>query len=376
MRVLYLANIPSPYRVDFFNELGKKCELTVLFETQNSKERDEKWIADAAENYTAIFLKGIRVGVAEAICPQVIKFLSSKKYDVIVVGMYSSPTGMLAIEYMRIRKISFILNSDGGMIKEDKGIKYKIKRRFIGSASAWLSTGNMTTDYFCHYGAKKEQIYKYPFTSIWYKDIIKAKSYNRHDREALKKKLGIEEGKIILTVGRFTYEGGYGKGYDTLLRAAEMIPQNVGIYIIGDEPTEEFIQWKEQKKLKHVHYLGFKRKNELAEYYASADLFVLLTKYDVWGLVINESMIYSLPEISTEACGAGRELIQNDENGYIIPVGDVKQFLEKASYILQNESVQERFGKNSFKKVQEYTIENMAEVHMKIFNIITNQNTN
>ena len=45
MRVLYLANIPSPYRVDFFNELGKKCELTVLFETQNSKERDEKWIA-------------------------------------------------------------------------------------------------------------------------------------------------------------------------------------------------------------------------------------------------------------------------------------------------------------------------------------------
>ena len=155
-----------------------------------------------------------------------------------------------------------------------------------------------------------------------------------------------------------------------------MIPQNVGIYIIGDEPTEEFIQWKEQKKLKHVHYLGFKRKNELAEYYASADLFVLLTKYDVWGLVINESMIYSLPEISTEACGAGRELIQNDENGYIIPVGDVKQFLEKASYILQNESVQERFGKNSFKKVQEYTIENMAEVHMKIFNIITNQNTN
>lgn len=28
MKVLFLANIPSPYRVDFFNELGKQCELT------------------------------------------------------------------------------------------------------------------------------------------------------------------------------------------------------------------------------------------------------------------------------------------------------------------------------------------------------------
>ena len=43
MKILFLTNIPSPYRVDFFNELGKLAELTVLFETAASDERDSSW---------------------------------------------------------------------------------------------------------------------------------------------------------------------------------------------------------------------------------------------------------------------------------------------------------------------------------------------
>ena len=38
MKVCYLTNIPSPYRVDYFNELGKYCELTVFFEKRRSNE--------------------------------------------------------------------------------------------------------------------------------------------------------------------------------------------------------------------------------------------------------------------------------------------------------------------------------------------------
>ena len=45
MKVLFMANIPSPYRVDFFNELGKYCDLTVTFEGRTATDRDEKWRA-------------------------------------------------------------------------------------------------------------------------------------------------------------------------------------------------------------------------------------------------------------------------------------------------------------------------------------------
>ena len=44
MKVLYLANIPSPYRVDFFNELGQQIDLTVIFERETASDRDENWM--------------------------------------------------------------------------------------------------------------------------------------------------------------------------------------------------------------------------------------------------------------------------------------------------------------------------------------------
>lgn len=369
MRVLYLTNIPAPYRVNFFNELGKLCELTVLFETQYSKERDKKWISDIARNYKAIFMKGIRYGVAESICPEVFKYLSPKKYDVIVVGMYSSPTGMLAIEYMRLRKIKFIINTDGGIIKKDTPVVHKFKQHFIGSASAWLSTGDMATDYLCHYGAKREKVYKYPFTSVSYDDIVSANSFCKSDKSLIKKQLGIPEEKVILTVGRFSYENGYGKGYDTLLRVAEQDNTGAGIYIVGDKPTDEFQKWKEEKRLTNVHYVDFKTKNVLAMYYASADLFVLLSKMDVWELVINEAMTYSLPIIATDRCGAGVELVKNGENGFVIKVGDDKILAEKINYILSSSERTKIFGHNSLEIILNYTIENMASVHNDIFEI-------
>ena len=58
MKVLFLTNIPSPYRVDFFNEIGKYCDLTVLFEKGFSNERDTSWKNYSFDNFKGIFLKG------------------------------------------------------------------------------------------------------------------------------------------------------------------------------------------------------------------------------------------------------------------------------------------------------------------------------
>lgn len=55
LKVLFLTNVPSPYRVDFFNALGELCELTVLFETKTAKSRNEAWIADYIENFKAMY---------------------------------------------------------------------------------------------------------------------------------------------------------------------------------------------------------------------------------------------------------------------------------------------------------------------------------
>lgn len=357
MRVLFQTNIPSPYRVAFFNELGKYCDLTVLFESHSANDRDAAWRADKMKNFTPIYLKGKRVGTAEAICPSIIKYLSKGKYDVIVIGFFASPTGMMAIEHMRIRHIPFVLSSDGGMVKNDAGIKHKIKQHFISAASAWLSTGKTTTEYLTYYGADPKRVYIYPFTSVMAEDILK-QPLTITEKQEYRKLLGMKEDKVILSVGQFIYR----KGYDVLLKACKQLDSSIGVYIVGGKPTEEYLNLKEQLDLEHVHFVNFMTKNKLANYYKAADLFVLPTREDIWGLVVNEAMAYGLPVITTTKCVAGIEMVKDGVNGQIIPVEDVEALTKSIKNALG------RSMSGAIETAKGYSIEKMALAHMQAFN--------
>ena len=146
MRVLFITNIPSPYRVDFFNEMGKYCDLTVVFERKCAKDREDSWQSYHFEQFRGIFLRGLNLGVDSSFCPCIIRYLK-EKYDRVVFGGYSSPTCMIGMEYLRLRHIPFWLNADGGFIKDDGLMTGMLKHHLIGGADAWLSTGELTTRY-------------------------------------------------------------------------------------------------------------------------------------------------------------------------------------------------------------------------------------
>lgn len=369
MRVLFVSNIPSPYRVNFFNELGKHCDLTVCFEGERATDRNVAWIPEAARNFTAVYLNGIRTDSDKFLSFRLKKYLK-EKWDYIIFGGYSTPTQMLGILYLRRKKIPFILEADGGIISAENKLKFLIKKYFISSASAWFSSGEKTTDYFVHYGADREKCYKYPFTSLMDVDIAKAKAERVvAKRNEIREKLNMREEKIVLSVGRFTYNAGYGKGYDFIMTSAEKtIGESIGYYIVGDEPTQEFLNWKESKHLTNVHFVGFKKKSELAEYYLAADLFVLMTRSDVWGLVINEAMSYGLPIISTNMCVAACELVNEGSNGHVINIENAHLLSNYVVDILNDEEKCKQFSLNSELSIREYSIENMACAHMRVMN--------
>lgn len=356
-KILFLTNIPSPYRVEFFEELGKLCELTVLYEKKSADDRQWKYVDKL--NYTSVFLKGIKTGADNALCFEVINHLK-KKYDVIVVGGYSTPTGMLAIEYLRFKKIPFYLNCDGGFIKQEKQINFIIKKHFIGSATYWLSSGKETNKYLKHYGAKEDKIFLYPFSSIREKDVI-IKPLTDEDKVLLKKELGILEEKVVVSVGQFIYR----KGFDVLIKASEGLKANVGVYIIGGKPTEEYINLAEQYKGADVHFVGFCEKETLKKYYQVSNCMAFPTREDIWGLVINEALANGLPIVSTDKCIAALELV--GEAGGIIPSEDEKILCETISKIIENEDVQKAMSRLAIEKAAEYTIEKMAYAHIKIF---------
>ena len=363
MRVLFSANAPSPYTTEFFNDLGKLCDLTVVYERRYNRDRLKAW-QDSVQSasYRKLFPVGIKIGNETGFNPSVIKNLSAKKYDVFVVGNYSSPTGMLMILFMRFRKIPFLIYADGGMAKSDSRIKFALKKFFISKASAWISSGSVTDHYLTHYGADQSRIYWHPFTSLR-EECIEKEPSSTSEKQELRNRLGINEKKVVLSVGRFIHV----KGYDVLLRASAKLGKDTGVYIIGGSPSEEYLELQRQLSLENIRFVGHVSANELKEYFRAADLFVLPTRGEAWGLVINEAMANGLPVITTDKCVAGLELVEDFDNGFIIPVDDVEVLAEKMCAVLEDDVLREKMALESIRIIQPYSIEGMAKAHYEIF---------
>ena len=360
-RILFLTNYPSPYRVRFFDELGKRADLTVLFadRIEDKKHRNSGWYVPSQGSFTSVQLNKTCTLKSNSLCLEVTKWLK-QDFDHIVICGYSNPTAIFAMLWLRLHGKPFWMEVDGGLIRQDNTWKHRIKRCLVTLPTHWLSSGRYTTAFLTHYGARKENIREYPFTSLAEADILSAPP-TRQEKEALRTELGIGEEHCFLAIGQFIHR----KGFDILLKAAASIPKSAGIYLVGGEPTQEYIRLKEELGLDNVHFLGFQSKDTLAKYYRAADVFVLPTREDIWGLVVNEAMAYGLPVITTDRCVAGVELVEEGVSGYIVPVGDETALADKMNAILHQDLA--AFGRAALERVRPYTIENMAKVHADIF---------
>lgn len=364
MRLLFLSNVPSPYMVDFFNELGKLCDLTVVFEKRTSSERDKSWEEFQFNNFNGIILKGLNTAVDAAFCPQVVNYIDKIKYDHIVVTNPATPTGIIAIEFMKLKKIPYILESEGSFAKSGKGIKEMFKKHIMSGAELYFSTTPKADEYFLTYGATKDKIVKYPFTSLYNKELLE-KSLSDTEKIAIRNRLGLNGAKIAIAVGRFIPL----KCYDILIEAWKNINKDFCLYIIGGGPEKEkYEQLIRKFNLDNIYLIDFMDKIQLFEYYQAADLFIHPTSTDVWGLVINEAMACGLPVVTTNMCIAGTELVKNNVNGFVVGVRNIQQLSDKIRLVLENDNLQKSMAIESLERIKWYTFENMANEHYRILN--------
>lgn len=361
-RVLFITTYASPYRVRFFDEMSRYCQVTVAFADQVAaqKHRDKSWFTAGEGSFRWVQLKKSILSIrGKNLCTDVLPLLKEPFGHIVLCG-YSSPTIILAMAYLRSHKIPYFLEVDGGMIRQDTALKLRLKRLLVKGAAGYLSTGDSVAEYLCHYGAKAEKIVWYPFSSLEQGDIWDAPASNE-EKEALREELGISEAHVILAVGQFIHR----KGLDVLLDAAALLDKNTGIYMVGGEPSPEFIQRRDAQKLTHVHFVGFRDKKVLVQYYRASDVLAMPTREDIWGLVVNEAMACGLPMVSTDRCVAARELVEEGVNGYLVPSEDPNALAEKLKQVLFEDDGS--MGRASLVKIQPYTVENMARVHAEIF---------
>ena len=361
-RVLFITNYASPYKVEFYDELSKYLDVTVLFSDriEDQKHRTGDWFTQGTGGFHAVQLtRYAGTFLGENLCLDVLDWLK-QSWDAVVLCGYSCPTVMLAMAWLKWKRIPFYIQADGGLIRKDSRKKYLFKRFLVSQASYWISSGRYTTKYLVHYGAKENAMHYYPFTSLWQKDIL-TQVPSLEEKRQLRQKLGMTEEKIVLYVGRYDPK----KGMDDLLHAAPELGADTGVFLVGGEPNEEHLAFCRENNVANAHFVGFKRKEALAEYYMAADVLVLPTKSDVWGLVINEAMACGLPVITTDQCVAGLELIENGINGYIVPVDDQSALIAAIHRLLQDDFTQ--MGAAALETIRPYTMENMVKAYVKIF---------
>ncbi len=345
MKVLFSCVAISPYRNEFFNNLATLCDLTVCYEVENSehKHRNAKWFEGQEVNYNKIKLNKSRAFIKFK-KGDIKSVLKQGNFDVVVLGHYLSFTALDAIKFCKKHGVKIGVSADGAKVKKEKKFISFIKKYLLKKCDFALSPSEQTDEYFKKYTVKEDKIYRYNFTSISQRDILPFIA--REDRPV-----------TILSVGQFIYR----KGYDMLIKIAKELQAKV--IICGGEPTEEYLKLN-QENGERVEFIGFKKKDELKEIYLQADIFVLPTREDVWGLVINEAMNYSLPIVTTNACVAGVELLDSE---WVVGV-DTESIKYALNILINDYKLRQSVGKLNNARIKNFTIENMAN---QVFQILT-----
>lgn len=143
-KILYLTNIEVPYRVRFFNELAKHCDLTVMYERRKSANRNATWASREEKIYQVEYLDGRNIGDENSFSSRICGVVK-RGWDAIIVGCYNSKAQMLAMMYMRLKHIPFYINLDGEAFI-GAGWKAKAKCFFLKGAKGYLVAGEKSCE--------------------------------------------------------------------------------------------------------------------------------------------------------------------------------------------------------------------------------------
>lgn len=364
MKQLFLSSIPSPYRVDFYNALNEKCDLEVWFEARrdptshfNWREEDEMPFShryfSPASGAGALHLKMLWAALKWAIHNKV--KAAQKRAGVgqvpearLVLQTYHTRTQTLLIVLLRLLGIPYWFETDGGLINYgERPLSRRIKRFLIGGASGWYSPSRVSDEYLTYYGADAARIRRYHFTSIRQEEVA-AEPIVGNAPDALR----------IVAVGQFIRR----KGFDILLKAMPGLTATLDI--VGGTPPEEYLALRHQLGLDNqVRFVGFETTRQLLQRMRQSDVFVLPTREDIWGLVINEAMAQGLPVVTTTRCGAGLEMLSEE---VLVPIEDVETLHRVLERLLTDTQWRRDQAQRNLDVARLYTVEQMAQDHVKV----------
>ncbi len=150
----------------------------------------------------------------------------------------------------------------------------------------------------------------------------------------------------FVAVGNFIHR----KGYDLLFRAMAEVPSDYEweLNCYGAGSYQELLSQARELRVDHrVHFSAFVGVSGLIEAYQQADVFVLASRSDTYGVVVHEAAACGLPLLVSQYCGASEVLVEEGKNGYVIDPDDTAAFAERLKQLIANADERLQFGRHS-----------------------------
>ena len=360
MKVLIVFNHPAPYKVKLFNEVCKFVDLDVIFERKSASDRPKEFYSENEYKFNVTFLKKGAFGKENSNTSELVKFikLNHRNYDLIIMNGYSTITELRAISYMNKHNIPFTLYINGGVVKKENCLKKAFKTHIISSATTYLSPAEAANNYLTYYGAKKENIYVYPYSNFFQKEVL-SKPLTIEEKQLIREKYNLPKGKIIVSAAQFIER----KNNLQLLKTFKGLKET--LLLIGSGPQKEIYEsYIKENNMNNVIIFDFLDRKHLFEVLKSCDAFITLSKQDIYGHTTAEAMANGLPVISSNQVVSSLNLIKNDINGYIVNLDNEQEILDAI------DCVNNTMSQAAIDTANENTIEKMAEAHKEIFSRI------
>ena len=317
-----------PWRIDVFNEMGKYYDMTIVFTNAECEgfTYNRQELLSKLQNIRTIFLNsGFKIG-SRPIRTGICKLIKEHKPDVIFSHEYS-PTSIIIAFYKHLRLFNykyFLTTSDNFKMASDaKGLKARARSYVLNHADGLIVYSQTVKNWYQqHFPNLKIEIcpnIQNPKTLLSYR-----KQFDTYI-STYKKTFKLTNTPVILYTGRLVEV----KGLDLLFKAlAKAKVQNYKLVLVGEGNQKEYLQ-KLAQELQiedKVIFAGYYSGSTLYAWYDLANFFILPSRYEPFGAVINESLIYGCPVVASQFIGA-LDFITT-ENGIIFNPLNETNFIE------------------------------------------------
>ncbi len=307
IRVAFVSVLPSPYQHDLFAALAAREDVQPRIFYMEKSAPDSPWPErplGAHECYVPGFyfrLGHARVHVNWRLpCP--------RDYDVIVCNTIMSVTGQWLMR-VKLRNARWMF---WGEKLGPRSRKHDILTSPLRRASGIAAIGTW---------AERDYAVRFPNTPVfnipYHCAIQPFLDAPRRERDP--------GTTTFLFCGQMIAR----KGLDQLLAAFSTLPENSCLMLVGREAElPQLLAALPQSVRSRIRYEGFHAPDALPDFFARADIFVLPSRYDGWGVVVNQALGAGLPIIVSDQVGAAHDLVREDENGFRFPAGNINALAE------------------------------------------------